>query len=117
VDLQFLIVAALAALLVVILFERFRGHPAPAPAVEVLPSHPIYSDPVADVAELLDSRVKYRRAQHWLDTGVRSLADNDTQTIARGYGQLVGQPIESAGPIEAIPLAGPAPKRSARAKK
>lgn len=113
--LELLIVAALAALLVVILFDRFRGHPAPA--VEVLPPAPGYSDPVADVAELLDSRVKYARAHRWLNTGVQALADNDTQTIARGYGQLVGQPIESAGPIEAIPLAGPAPKRSARAKK
>lgn len=114
-DLQFLIVAALAALLAVILFERFRGHPAPAPAVEVLPSHPIYSDPVADVAELLDSRVKYRRAQHWLDTGVRSLADNDTATIARGYSQAIGQPDEPPARIEPIPLAAPKPK--ARAKK
>lgn len=111
--LELLIVAALAALLVVILFDRFRGHPAPA--VEVLPPAPGYSDPVADVAELLDSRVKYARAHRWLNTGVQALADNDTATIARGYSQAIGQPDEPPARIEPIPLAAPKPK--ARAKK
>lgn len=106
-NVQILVIAGLAALAVLFLAERFKK-----PAVEVLRGGPEYSDPIAGVANLLDESVKYQRADRWLRTGVKALADADTETIARGYSQAVALP--SPDPIEPIPLA--AKRASAKRK-